>query len=102
MEPVAQRDLRGASGDDLRAHGGELAVHRLPEIDDALPGVVLEPGQIGALQEVTEQRHELFSLGGRAVAPVPGEGAAGHLLEVEETTGGAANLDAALLRGRRR
>src|SRR3989442_8716630 len=86
VEPVIERDLAAAIREDLRPHRGVARVDRFPEVRDVLARVRLDPGDVGALEQVGEERHELGPLIGRACGPVAGERTPRHFLEIEELT----------------
>src|SRR2546425_10328083 len=86
VEPVIERDLAAAIREDLRPHRGVARVDRFPEVRDVLARVRLDPGDVGALEQVGEERHELGPLIGRACGPVARESTPRHFLEIEELT----------------
>src|SRR5262249_34406611 len=72
-EAVVHRDFRAVLGDDLGAHGGEVTFCALAAVDDLLSPVQLDLGDVGALEKIGEEAHELRTLRLRQGVPVAAE-----------------------------
>src|SRR5712691_8211957 len=83
-EAVVHRHLGAVLDDDVGADGGEVAVHALAAVQDLLSPVELDPGDVGALEEVTEEPHEFRALGLGQRLPVTAEGPTRDLPDVED------------------
>src|SRR3989441_12801541 len=81
VHSIVDGNLRALLGDDLGAHGRQLALGRLAGVADLLAGVQLELGHVRALHEVGEQFDEFFLLGRRAPVPVPRQSTLCHRSE---------------------
>src|SRR5215468_6219754 len=84
---IVDGHLRRLLGHDLRVHRSHVALDRLPHIVDLLAAVLLDLADIGALEEIGEELHELLLLILVELLPVPAEGAPRHLGEVEDRVG---------------
>src|SRR5439155_18071957 len=100
QEPVIHRDLGGAARHDLAMYRRVATVHARGGINDPLTGELLDAGDVGPLEEIGEQAHELGLLLGRSAVPVMGERASRHLVEVEELGGDSPDLGATHLGAR--
>src|SRR2546425_1421572 len=87
QHPVLHRDLAALPGHDTGADDRQLAVHRLAGEGDPLAVVELDLGDVGALEEVTEEPDDLPALGRRARLPVGPQRALGDLGEIEDVAG---------------
>src|SRR5437879_5267139 len=86
-EAVVRRHLDAVLGDDFGADGSEVAAHALAAVHDLLAAVELDLGNVGALEEVTEEPHEFRALGLRQRLPGTPEGPERDLPKVEDFVG---------------
>src|SRR5207244_11607131 len=84
---IVHGDLGPLLRDDARPDRGLVAVHLLTGVDKPLARVSLDPRNVRALEEVTEQPDELLALCRRARLPVAAEAPLRDLPEVENLVG---------------
>src|SRR5947208_3666519 len=84
---IVHRDFGPLLRDDPRPDRGLVAVHLLTGVDKPLARVTLDPRNVRALEEVTEQPDELLALCRRARLPVAAEAPLRDLPEVENLVG---------------
>src|SRR5262249_15940751 len=82
--PVIDRNLRALLGDELGAHDRALALDGLAGEMNFLTAVQLDLRDVGALEQVREERAELALPGLSPRCPVPRQGPLGRLGEVED------------------
>src|SRR5262245_3782798 len=88
MHAVVDGNLGPGFRNDLRAHGGPIAVERLTDVLDAIAArVSLDLADVGALEKVGEELHELVALGGGAALPVAAQRSLRQLAEIEQLVG---------------
>src|SRR6266568_4271568 len=95
-EPVGDRYLGAVLGDDLGAHGGKVAIHALAAVDDLLAAVQLDLGDVGALEEVAEEPHEIRALSLPQRQPVAAKRPPRNLGEIEDLVGDLADCRSSL------
>ena len=100
QQTVFHGDGLAALTDDLSVHRGIVTADILFSIVDALPSalIALNTIDIGALEQIREQLHELVLLLRGESAPVLAERALRHLVKTKALEHRLANLNAALLR----
>src|SRR5437763_3543795 len=98
---VLYGDLGTAPSDDLGLHDRPIAHGVVAHERDLLAAVGLEPGDVGALEEVAEELHELLALAHRARVPVTPEAPSADLFEVENLDRDASDRLAPFLRALR-
>src|SRR3989441_7770784 len=81
------RYLGALLGDDLGAHNRVIAVDQFARILDLLAAVEVDLRDIGALEEIGEELHELLSFRRRPLLPVNAERPLGGLVDVEALLG---------------
>ena len=84
---VVERHLTAAGEEERRPHDRLVAIHRLAPEDRLLRAVLVDLGEVRALDQLGEEAGEVLALGRRSLLPVPPQRALRHLAEVEDLAG---------------